>query len=187
MSRHWDEVQIREYREEDVAAFADYWFSEESRAIHEGVIDYAKVPPRDEWEKGSRKIVGLVPPRALVVVYREKAIGVHTLTIDPNGTADMHAHFWDVAARGQGIGLVSGVKAARAFLEAHGFERIFAKPPKANPYSSRFAKKLGLPHLGEAVIDYGLLLPGTIADVYEVHRDHLDELERRVRAGATNR
>ena len=178
---HWDDVQLREYRESDVADFADYWFSDEAKAIHAGVVDYAKVPERSEWEKGSRKIAGLKPPRVYVVLYRGKAIGVHTLTIDPDGTADIHAHFWDAQARGRGIGLVSFAKAARAFIEAHGFERIFAKPPKQNPYSSRAAKKLGLPKLGEAVIDYGLLLPGTLADVYEIHRDRLDELDRRIR------
>lgn len=188
LSEFWERVAIVPFAVDHVEAWADYWYrsphSEHVRRVMQPPKDGDEIKFRERWLEGAQ--AGAVT-KTVVATLDGNPIGAFGLLPLREEDADIHAHFWEPNARGQGIGLVAVTKAARALIEAHNLSRLLLKPPKENPYSSRAARKLGLRHLGEEILTYEELLPGIWADVYEMTAADVSRLEAELRVSLTPR
>jgi hypothetical protein len=61
--------------------------------------------------------------------------------------------------------------ACRVFLQRFDLKRILFKTPAQNVGAIRVKEKLGIRCLGEEVVDFGIIRPGTLAKVYELTRE----------------
>ena len=121
-------------------------------------------------------------PRTQIVSYKNELVGMHSTThYLPKESLIMHAHFYYEKFRGLGIGTISYVKAMENLLMDFSLKEILFKTPVQNLAPMKIKEKLGLKPIGEEILDWPILLPGTRAKVFRVD---LAELERiKIRLG----
>jgi hypothetical protein len=78
--------------------------------------------------------------------------------------------------RGRGIAEHSYPLACRLFVQRFDLKRILFKTPVQNRGALRVKEKLGIRHLGEEVVDFGVIKAGTIAKVFELTREEAEML-----------
>lgn len=170
-------VAVRNLTLIDVQQVLDYWYGSPSEYIEGMGVDLAKMLPRAEFEKilinKCRESESSAKPNinALIVEYSEKAVGFHTINPVHEGDFGVfHAHLWAEDMRGRGIGIQTYPKACRVFFERFNLRRILFKTPVQNVGALRVKEKLGIPCVGEEVIDFGVYKAGTRSRVYELTR-----------------
>ncbi len=185
----FDEVEVRDLALADLDAYVEYWHRPGNPALTALGIDPRKVyPARKMREMLALNIAGNAAFPAsqmstLAIVYAGAAVGVHELThLTAGGSAVMHAHIWDGAQRGRGIGLISYVKAMRLYFERFGLATIRFETPKVNAAANRIKNKLGLRPVGSGTFDLPILARAVETDSYAVARDEFARIYDRVRA-----
>ncbi len=167
----WDDIQVRNYRSEDVESIIDYFY-EKIVPLPFRHLDITKRLPEDEFRRNFLEKMPDQSKGAVVIVdYKGKAIGMHTLTPVLTEHADFHAHYWDVGMRGKRIFPIAWYKACDLFFKRFGFERLYFKPPKDNPMSSGACRYIPVRRLEDEVLTYPILLPNILASVYEITRE----------------
>ena len=149
----WSDVSVRDFTLEDVDLYADYWFKSPF-AVHVESTDPERFASKMTFLAGLDAMLGSPEQAPLQIIeFRGRTIGVHMLTNiaqSPMGAeADFQAHFFDPEMRGMGIGLISGVKAAKALMRRFQLKRLYAKSPKENPFTGGALAKLPVRYLGE--------------------------------------
>ncbi len=176
-------ISLRDLSEQDAPLLRDYWFRSPEGFIESLGVDFSKMPSEAEFERGlinkcrenaSRPSSKL---NALIILYDEKPVGFHTMTPVVEGDYGIfHAHVWDTQLRGRSLGVHTYPKACRIFLDRFDLKRILFKTPKQNLGAIRVKEKLGIPLIGEEVINFGIYREGTLSQVYELTRPHADRL-----------
>lgn len=174
------DVEIREFRPEDIVPVVDYWTANAPEFWHARGIDPAKLLPREAmlagYETAFRERGGV--KMTVVIVYQGRAVGMHGLTEVVEGESGIfHAHLWDAASRGKGIARVSYVKACDWFMDSLGLKKLIFRTPKLNPAPNRVKEKIGIPKIGETLLDLPMLKEPLPANVYELDRALLDKLK----------
>jgi RimJ/RimL family protein N-acetyltransferase len=183
------EVAVRDLERGDLDAYVEYWHRPDNRALAALGVDPRKVYParkmREMLELNIATNAALAASQmsTVAIVYGGRTVGVHELTgLVPGDSAVMHAHIWDDALRGRGIGAISYVKAMKLYFERFGLTSIRFETPKVNAAANRIKEKLGLRRTGSGT--FGLpILSGTVeTDSYAVERDELARIYDEVRA-----
>jgi RimJ/RimL family protein N-acetyltransferase len=185
----FDEVEVRDLALADLDAYVEYWHRPGNPALSALGIDPRKVYPAKKMrEMLALNIAGNAALAAsqmstLAIVYAGAAVGVHELThLVAGDSAVMHAHIWDGAQRGRGIGLISYVKAMRLYFERFGLATIRFETPKVNAAANRIKDKLGLRRVGRGTFDLPILAGAVETDSYVVTRAELSRILAEVRA-----
>jgi RimJ/RimL family protein N-acetyltransferase len=72
------------------------------------------------------------------------------------------------------LGMQTYPKACRIFFERFDLQRILFKTPIQNVGAIRVKEKLGIPCIGEEIIEFGIYKAGTRSQVFELTRSHFD-------------
>lgn len=178
-----NDVSLRDLAEGDVPLLMDYWYRSPPGYVEAMGVDPTKLEPEETMRKRlierarSMKDQPQSKSPALCVLYQGEPIGVHVVNPVTEGeSAVFHAHFWKRDLRGKGIGTVSYALASRLFMERFNLKEIYFKTPAQNTASIRVKEKLGIPYLGEEVIELGLVRAGTRAKVFRLRREELVSL-----------
>src|SRR5690349_15818628 len=124
-----DDIRVTDFAAADIPGFLDYWY----RSPRGHLMAMGVSPEELPREKRMREMLEInieenrsspVSKQAILSIkLRDRTIGVHELTHIVSSTSGiMHAHIWDGAHRGMGIGLVSYVKAMQIFFERFGLK-----------------------------------------------------------------
>lgn len=185
----FDEVEVRDLTLADLDAYVEYWHRPDNPALAALGVDPRKVfPAKKMREMLALNIANNAPPAAsrmstLAIDCAGRCVGVHELTgLVPGESAIMHAHIWDGAQRGRGIGLISYVKAMKLYFERFGLATIRFETPKVNSAANRIKDKLGLRKSGSGTFDLPILARAVETDSYVVTRDELGPIYDGVRA-----
>jgi RimJ/RimL family protein N-acetyltransferase len=185
----FDEVEVRDLALADLDAYVEYWHRPGNPALSALGIDPRKVYPAQKMREmlalniANNTALAASQMSTLVIVYAGAAVGVHELThLVAGDSAVMHAHIWDGAQRGRGIGLISYVKAMRLYFERFGLATIRFETPKVNAAANRIKDKLGLRRVGSGTFDLPILAGAVETDSYVVTRAELTRLLAEVRA-----
>lgn len=176
-------VKVRDLGAADVDMITNYWFHSPAGFIERMGVDLKKMPTEEEMRKAllekisTNSALSHSKINALVITYDEKPVGFHTLFPFVEGESGVfHAHVSDEKMRGQGLGLVSYVKACRVFIDRFNLHRILFKTPMQNLGAIRVKEKLGIRHIGEEIIEFGVIQDGTKAKVFELTRAEVLDL-----------
>ncbi len=185
----FDEVEVRDLALADLDAYVEYWHRPGNPALSALGIDPRKVYPAKKMrEMLALNIAGnaALPESklsTLAIVYAGRTVGAHELThLVPGDSAVMHAHVWDDALRGRGIGLISYVKAMQLYCERFALESVRFETPKVNAAANRIKEKLGLRRTGSGTFDLPILAGAVETDSYAVERAEVARLYDEVRA-----
>lgn len=184
-----DDVDVRYFRENDLDDYCNYFFRSPP-----GFLEGIGLRPEALGSEDSFRQSFLAhlkelnqngpPSKFLLVLFQGEKVGFHLLThINGNDSAIMHAHFFRPEYRGLGIGTISYVKAMEVFMRDFGFKEIVFKTPMQNRAPMRIKEKLGLQPLGEEVLDWPSLQPGTRAQLFRVDRQTLKQIKTRLGIG----
>lgn len=185
----FDEVAVRDLEPGDLDAYVEYWHRPDNAALAALGVDPRKVFPAKKMREMMALTIANNAAAAesrmstLAIVHAGRAVGVHELTgLVPGASAVMHAHLWDGAQRGRGIGLISYVKAMRLYFERFGLREIRFETPTVNAAANRIKEKLGIRRRGSGTFDLPILAHAVETDSYVVERDELGPMYDAVRA-----
>ncbi|MGE4133341.1 MAG: GNAT family N-acetyltransferase [Bdellovibrionales bacterium] len=172
-------VEIRSLELADIPMLIKYWYHSPPGFIESIGVDPTKLGSPVEFEAFMRGRLELPDEKraGVAILYNGEPVGQHSINPLVEGDHGIfHAHIWNSAHRGKGIGLQSYVLASHLFMNRFNLKRIVYKTPKQNTASIRVKEKLGMRFIGEEEIGHGLVKAGTIAKVFEVTRDELAEM-----------
>lgn len=176
------EVSVREFRLEDLPALVDYWLNTPEEVWIARGVDKSKIPSRERHYDGYQKAFaekGGVPNQ-VTVLYRGQPIGTHLLNnLIQNESGLFHAHFWDESSRGKGIAVFSYLMACDVFFKNLELKKIIFKTPKINIPPNRVKEKIGIPCIGDTVLDAPILFKPLEAKLYELDWEMLRRLKKR--------
>jgi RimJ/RimL family protein N-acetyltransferase len=158
------DIAVVDFAEADIEGFLRYWYDADPGFLAAMGVDPARLPSRRkmremlelnlERDRRSERPLNTI----LSISLKGETIGVHELThLTAGDSGILHAHIWDTAHRGRGIGIVSYVKAMQAFFRRFDLARIVFESPALNPGANRIKDKLGIKPSGEGVIDMPML------------------------------
>lgn len=178
-------ISIRDLSEEDIPLVLNYWFRSPPGFIESMGVDLAKLPDEEEMEKTLRERARAHATSSpsklnvLMILHDGQPIGCHTLNpIQEGDHGVFHAHIFRADMRGRGVGMHSYPKACRVFMDRFDLPRILFKTPKQNVGAIRVKEKLGIRRIGEEAVSLGVIKDGTLAVVFELKREELEQLER---------
>jgi RimJ/RimL family protein N-acetyltransferase len=173
-------VSVRDFEIGDIPYVLDYWFHSPPGFIESIGADPEKLPGELEMEEHLTKRIqhnqklSESKLNALTILYDGVPIGFHTLVPLVEGVEGIfHAHIWNSAMRGKGIGVYSYVRALRTFMERFRLQKVIFKTPIQNTGAIRVKEKLGIRCIGEESIGFDIIREGTLGKVYELTRDEL--------------
>jgi RimJ/RimL family protein N-acetyltransferase len=176
------DIDIRDFTRQEIEPLAKYWTGSSEEFWRARGIDKSKLQSKESFtaayektfaEKGDVRSIS-------VILLQGAAIGVHTLTdIIESESAVFHAHIWDEKHRGRGIGVFSYLKAADFFMKKLNLKKIIYKTLKINKSANRIKEKIGIPCLGETILESPLFTGPLEAKLYEVDQILLAELKKR--------
>jgi RimJ/RimL family protein N-acetyltransferase len=177
-----DDIVIRNFQPEDIVPLVDYWTGNSEEFWRVRGIDTSKIKPRSEfialYEKAFQERGDL--KNFATIVFRGIAIGVHGIAeVVENESGVFHAHIWNDAHRGQGIGIFSYLKAADFFMKKFALKKIIFKTPKINISANRVKQKIGIPCLGDTIFESPILIKPLEANLYELDETLLTQLKRK--------
>lgn len=158
------DVAVVDFTEADIDGFLRYWYDTDPGFLDAMGVDRGKLPSRRKMremlelnlERDKRS--GTPQNTILGIKLKGETVGVHELThLTPGDSGILHAHIWDKAHRGRGIGIISYVKAMEVFFLRFDLARIVFESPAHNPGANRIKDKLGIEASGEGVIDMPIL------------------------------
>ncbi len=176
-------ITVRDLHESDIPWILDYWFRSPREQIESMGVDWAKFPEEAVMRQNllekchSNQALYQSKLNALIVERDGIPVGFHTLF--PYIEQDFgifHAHLFRPGDRRQGISSRSYPLACRVFMERFELKRILFKTPSQNRGAIRVKEKLGIRHIGEESIGFGIIREGTSAQVFELARHELDAL-----------
>lgn len=171
-------VSVRDLSETDIRFVLDYWFRSPPGFIESLGADPTKLPAEAQFADSLRQRVrtnaGLDRSRltSLAVLHEGQFVGFHNLSPLVEGDFGVfHAHISRPEFRGRGVAECSYPQACRVFLQRFALKRILFKTPAQNVGAIRVKEKLGIRFIGEELVDFGVIRPGTLARVYELTRE----------------
>ena len=175
-----EDVTIRNFLQEDITPLVNYWTKNSAEFWKARGLDKSKLMSESEFTDfylNAFRKYGDVKTVA-VILYKNKAIGVHTLTdFIENESAIFHAHIWNEEHRKIGIGNYSYIKAADFFMKKLNLKKIIFKSPKINLGANRIKEKLGIPCLGDTVFESPVLFAPIQANLYELDIELLEKIK----------
>lgn len=175
-------VSVRDISEKEISSVLNYWFHSPPGFIEGIGVDMAKMPQESDMKKNltqkilENKKLPTSKLNALAIVCDGQAIGFHTISpLIENDHGIFHAHIWDPAYRGQGIGKQSYPQACQIFIERFHLKRILFKTPIFNIAAVRTKESLGIRCIGEEIIGFGIIKENTLAKVFELTRQEADK------------
>jgi RimJ/RimL family protein N-acetyltransferase len=176
-------IRVRPFDQNDVSLFADYLYRSPRGFLEKIGLDPGRLLPEEKFREVFSAMVEKSaapagpPPTCLSILWNGLPVGAHTLTeVKAGASAVMHAHLWREEFRGKGIGQKSYLLAASFFVKEHGFQEILFRTPADNPGPNRVKEKLGIPKVGEGLVDTPVSLPGLKANLYRLDRALLARL-----------
>lgn len=187
-------MEVRDVTEADIPLVLDYWFRSPPGFVEGLGVDLAKLPSEVDFAENLRRKIeaagarfepkeapmGVAPPsglNSLIILHDNRPVGMHTLNPWTRGDSGIfHAHIWDAAARGRGIGVRSYPLACRVFMTRFELRRILFKTPAQNVGAVRVKEKLGIRYVGDEIVDFGVIKAGTLARVFELTREEAESL-----------
>jgi RimJ/RimL family protein N-acetyltransferase len=171
-------VSVRDLSEADIRFVLDYWFRSPPGFIESLGADPTKLPAEAQFADSLRQRVlmnaGLDRSRltSLAVLHEGQFVGFHNLSPLVEGDFGVfHAHISRPEFRRRGVAECSYPQACRVFLQRFDLKRILFKTPAQNVGAIRVKEKLGIRFIGEELVDFGIIRPGTLAKVYELTRE----------------
>jgi RimJ/RimL family protein N-acetyltransferase len=171
-------ISVRDLSEGDIPSVLDYWFRSPPGFIESLGADPTKLPPEAQFGDSLRKRVRSNNEQAhsklnsLAILHEGEFVGFHNLNPLKEGDFGVfHAHIARPEFRRRGVCECSYPLACRVFLQRFDLKRILFKTPAQNVGAIRVKEKLGIRCLGEEVVDFGIIRPGTLAKVYELTRE----------------
>lgn len=158
------DIRVTDFAEADMDGFLSYWYDADPAFLATMGVDPGKLPSRRKMremlelnlERDRRS--GTPQNTILSVRLKGETVGVHELThLTPGDSGILHAHIWDKAHRGRGIGIISYVEAMAVFFRRFALARIVFESPAHNVGANRIKDKLGIKAAGEGVIDMPIL------------------------------
>ncbi len=193
---HINDIQVRGFSRSDIAGFLEYWYDSDPAFLRSLGVNPAKLPQR----KKMREMLELDMERQgrdgnrnsalLAIALQGATIGVHELThLAPRTGGDglsfesgiMHAHIWRRENRGQGIALVSYVRAMQEYFRRFGLDAVLFESPIHNPAANGVKSKLGIGSSGESSMHWPLLDQPVRTLRYRVTPAELPAIEQRMR------
>jgi len=178
-------VSVRDLSEADIQFVLDYWFRSPTGFIESLGADPTKLPAEAQFGDSLRQRVrtnaGLGGSRltSLAILHEEQFVGFHNLNPLVEGDFGVfHAHISRPEFRRRGVAECSYPQACRVFLQRFDLKRILFKTPARNVGAIRVKEKLGIRFIGEELVDFGIIRPGTLAKVYELTREEAARAER---------
>lgn len=173
-------VSVRDLSESDIPIVLDYWFRSPPGFIEALGADPTRLPAEAQFGDTLRQRVraneAVVPSKlsSLAILHDGQFVGFHNLNPLTEGDSGVfHAHIARPEFRGRGIALVSYSLACRVFMQRFDLQRILFKTPAQNAGAIRVKERLGIRYIGEEIVDFGIIRPGTLAKVYELTREEL--------------
>jgi RimJ/RimL family protein N-acetyltransferase len=170
-------VSVRDLSEADIPFVLEYWFRSPPGFIESLGADPTKLPAEAQFADSLRQRVllnaGLDRSRltSLAVLHEGQFVGFHNLSPLVEGDFGVfHAHISQPEFRRRGVAECSYPQACRVFLQRFDLKRILFKTPAQNAGAIRVKEKLGIRFIGEELVDFGIIRPGTLAKVYELTR-----------------
>ncbi|MBC7692839.1 MAG: GNAT family N-acetyltransferase [Methylotenera sp.] len=170
-----EHISVRDLSEQDVPLMLDYWYRSPPGFVERMGVDLSKLPTEAEMARGTLQnitdncLLSTSKLHALAITCDGRTVGVHTLFPLIEGDHGIfHAHVWNPTFRNRGLGLRSYPKACQVFFERFDLKRILFKTPVQNIGAIRVKEKLGIPCIGEELIDFGIIRAGTRAKVFEL-------------------
>ncbi len=171
-------ISVRDLSEADIPFVLEYWFRSPQGFIESLGADPTKLPPEAEFADSLRQRVRTNQTRvdsklnSLAIVHDGQFVGFHNLNPLTEGDFGVfHAHISRPEFRRRGVAECSYPQACRIFLRRFDLKRILFKTPVQNVGAIRVKEKLGIRCIGEELVDFGIIRPGTLAKVYELTRE----------------
>jgi RimJ/RimL family protein N-acetyltransferase len=171
-------VSVRDLSEAEIPLVLDYWFRSPPGFIESLGADPSRLPPEAQFADTLRQRIrtnetlAASKLNALAILYEGQSVGFHTLNPLTEGDFGIfHAHIARPEFRRRGIAECSYPQACRVFLRRFDLRRTLFKTPVQNAGAIRVKEKLGLRCLGEELVDFGIIRPGTLAKLYELTRE----------------
>jgi len=176
-------IFVRDFEESDIPFVINYWFHSPEGFVESIGADPKKMSSEEQMEKGLRSKVlqdrelAVSKLNALTITCDGKPIGFHVINpVVEDDHGIFHAHIWEPAMRGQGVGMYSYPQALQIFMNRFNLKRIVFKTPIQNKGALRVKEKLGIRCIGEEIIGFGIIREGTIAKVFELTCDEARHL-----------
>ncbi|WP_323121959.1 hypothetical protein [Burkholderia alba] len=191
------DIEVAPFTGADIEGFLAYWYDGGDGHLIAMGVDPSKLPGRRQMgdmlalniERDARSAH---PQNAILSIkLRGRTVGVHELTHlvpregEPPGryaSGVMHAHIWHAEHRRLGIGVVSYVKAMRAFFERFALDAIRFESPADNAGANRIKVRLGIEPQGEGVFELPILRDAMRTVRYSVTPDQLPAIAARMEA-----
>jgi RimJ/RimL family protein N-acetyltransferase len=171
-------VSVRDLAEADIPFVLDYWFRSPPDFIESLGADLTKIPAESQFADSLLQRVRMNEPLArsklssLAILCDGQFVGFHNLSPLTEGDFGVfHAHISRPEFRRRGVAACSYPQACRVFLERFDLRRILFKTPLQNVGAIGVKEKLGIRCIGEEIVDFGVMRPGTLAKVYELTRE----------------
>ena len=170
-------ISLRDFKVSDIPMVCDYWFRSPEGFIESRGVDFSKMPPEPEFHKNIKEKVednqkAGRPDNALIILYDGKPVGMHTMfPLTPGEEGIFHAHIFFEKFRGKGVALISYRLACEEFFKRFNLKKVVFKTPAQNIPAIKVKQKLGVPKIGEEIIDFGIIKAGTKAQVFEWTRE----------------
>jgi RimJ/RimL family protein N-acetyltransferase len=167
-------IELKDLSEAEIPFILSYWYHSPEGFIEAMGVDLNKLPSEKEMKKLLMKRVednsSLTESKlnALIILVEGRPVGVHSLTPFIQGDHGIfHAHICDASMRGKGIALESYPMACKVFAKRFSLKKIVFKTPEQNIGAIKVKERLGIPMVGEEIIDFDIIKPGTKAKVFE--------------------
>ncbi len=171
-------VSVRDLSEAEIPFVLDYWFRSPPGFIESLGADPTKLPTEAQFADSLRQRIRVNETLAvsklssLAILHAGHFVGFHSLNPLTEGDSGVfHAHISQPEFRRRGIAECSYPQACRIFLQRFDLRRILFKTPVQNVGAIRVKEKLGIRCIGEELVDFGIIRPGTLAKVYELTRE----------------
>jgi RimJ/RimL family protein N-acetyltransferase len=171
-------VSVRDLSEADIRFVLDYWFRSPPGFIESLGADPTKLPAEAQFADSLRQRVRMNAEldrstlASLAILHEGQFVGFHNLSPLVEGDFGVfHAHISRPEFRRRGLAECSYPQACRVFLQRFDLKRILFKTPAQNVGAIRVKEKLGIRFIGEELVDFGVIRPGTLAKVYELTRE----------------
>jgi RimJ/RimL family protein N-acetyltransferase len=180
-----NDIQLRNFSEEDIPLLIDYWLRSPEGFIESLGVDLGKLKPEEEMravqlERCKKWAESPEECNVLAILYKGQTIGVHGISDPKSGENGVfHAHIWLPEFRRRGIGSISYVKAMKFFADRFQLKEILFKTPEHNPGPNGLKEKLGLNPIGKDSTvheEIGIMKPGLTCLLYSIEVKQVEEL-----------
>jgi len=180
-------LAIRDFRREDIALFAQYWYRSPPGFIEGRGVDLANLTPEPRFIEGMTAMITenaklqKTQLRVLTVTWDNRAIGAHPISDVVAGQSGvMHAHFWDASMRGKGLGVYSVAMATSEYFTRFQLKEMIYRPARDNRMPNRVLQKLGVRFEGEGLAQDSICRKDLPTNFYRLTRPELAPLLKKL-------